>query len=37
MLKNNQRGAVGGLDVLLTLLMIALLLGISLPIAFKAL
>ena len=35
MLKNNnERGALSGFDVILMLVMIVLLLGISLPIAF---
>jgi hypothetical protein len=33
MLKNNERGAFGGLDIVLTLLMIFLLFGIALIIA----
>jgi uncharacterized membrane protein len=34
MRKNNERGALSGFDVILAIIMILLLLGISLPIAF---
>jgi hypothetical protein len=34
MLKNNECGALTGFDIILAIVMIVLLLGISLPIAF---